>query len=72
MTNEEEIFCLIGSFLGKLKSADWCVLTKEGYVLNKKQDALIITDKTKGRIAKELSVLYSVKVFSKRNANNKT
>jgi len=59
--NQEEIFCLIISFLGRLKSEDWCILTKEGYRQNKKQDSLIITDTTIGRIANELSVLYDVK-----------
>ena len=58
--NEDEIFCLIGSFLNRLKVIDWALCTKEGIRLNHKTDKLLIIDKTRGRIAKELSKIYNV------------
>ena len=62
MTNQDEIFCLIGSFLNRLKPSDWSILSITNHLQNNKRvDKLIITDKVKGRIAKKLSKIYKVK-----------
>jgi len=58
--NENEIFCLIGSFLNRLKPKDFFIDTKKEIRLNNKEDKLFIIDKTRGRIAKELSKIYEV------------
>lgn len=61
MTNKDEIFCIIGSFLNRLKAEDWNVLSQDKYRLNLKTDKLVITDRVKRRIAKELNEIYTVK-----------
>ena len=59
--NIDNIFCLIGSFLNRLSETDWIILTKKGYRLNNENDKLIITDKVRGEIVKELSKIYEVR-----------
>ena len=57
--NEGEIFCLIGSFLNRIKN-DFGVMTKKGILVFDKNAELVITDKTRGRIIKELHKIYKV------------
>lgn len=54
-TSEEELFCLIGSFLNRLKPEDWAIATtKKGIRLNDKRDRIIITDQKRIEIIKQM------------------
>jgi len=52
---EEEILSVLESFLNRLKYKDWAVLDKfGGERYAEEEDKLIITDKTKARIVREI------------------
>ena len=57
--NKTEIFCLIGSFLSRLKNK-FGVMTEKGILVFDKNVELVITDKVRGEIIKELHSLYKV------------
>ena len=56
--NEEEIHAVIESFLNRLKAEDWAKATHRDnepvIQLNESTDGLIITDKAKDRIVREM------------------
>ena len=53
--NVDEIFCLVGEFLNRLRPADY------GFKEKKDHFELVVLDKAKGRIAKELDEHYFVR-----------
>ena len=59
--NEDNIFCLLGSFINRLKPSDWALISDDKIRLNNKNDKILILDKAKGRIIKELIKMYKVK-----------
>ena len=52
MTNKDEIFCLIGSFLNRLNKDD---------IFFKDDGHIFILDRIKGSIVNDLSKIYTVK-----------
>jgi len=58
---EENIFCIIERFINRLKPDEFSIKTTDGIRLNNSEDELIITDKAKGRIAKQLANHFDVK-----------
>ena len=58
--NIDNIFCLVGSFIKRLKEDEWSVVTKENIRLTKKGDRIQLSDQAVGRIATILSKRYKV------------
>jgi len=59
--NIDNIFCLVGSFVKRLKEDEWSVITENNIRMNKKGDRIQLLDQAVGRIAEIMDKYYEVK-----------